>query len=102
MDARLYWPGLGEAPAAELVLRRLLPLARDGLARWGVATEHADRLLDIIEQRCLAGQTGAAWQTATVGALSNHGEADRTEALRLMTQRYIEHMHTNDPVHTWR
>src|SRR5450755_1846198 len=102
MDARLYWPGLGEAPAAELVLRRLLPLARDGLARWGVATEHADRLLDIIEQRCLAGQTGAAWQTATVGALSNHGEASRTEALRLMTQRYIEHMHTNDPVHTWR
>ena len=102
MDARLYWPGLGEAPAAELVLRRLLPLARDGLARWGVATEHADRLLDIIEQRCLGGQTGAAWQSATVAALSNHGAADRPEALRLMTQRYIEHMHTNDPVHAWR
>jgi len=27
LDAQLYWPGLGEAPAAELVLRRLLPLA---------------------------------------------------------------------------
>src|SRR5450631_2835135 len=102
MDARLYWPGLGEAPAAELVLRRLLPLAREGLARWGVATEHADRLLDIIEQRCLTGQTGAAWQTATVRALSNHGEASRAEALRLMTQQYIECMHTNEPVHTWR
>ena len=36
LDARLYWPGLGEAPVAELVLRRLLPLAREGLARWGV------------------------------------------------------------------
>ncbi len=102
MDARLYWPGLGEAPAAELVLRRLLPLAREGLARWGVATEHADRLLDIIEQRCLTGQTGAAWQTATVRALSDHGATDRAEALRLMTQRYIEYMHTNEPVHTWR
>ena len=102
MDARLYWPGLGEAPAAELVLRRLLPLAREGLARWGVATEHADRLLDIIEQRCLTGQTGAAWQTATVRALSDHGATDRAEALRLMTQRYIECMHTNEPVHTWR
>ncbi len=102
MDARLYWPGLGEAPAAELVLRLLLPLAREGLARWGVATEHADRLLDIIEQRCLTGQTGAAWQTATVRALSDHGATDRAEALRLMTQRYIECMHTNEPVHTWR
>jgi hypothetical protein len=26
---------------------------------------------------------------------------DRREALRQMTQRYIEHMHTNEPVHTW-
>ena len=102
MDARLYWPGLGEAPVAELVLRRLLPLAREGLARWGVATDHADRMLDIIEQRCLTGQTGAAWQARTVHALSSHGEADRAEALRLMTQRYIEHMHSNAPVHTWR
>lgn len=101
MDARLYWPGLGEAPVAELVLRRLLPLAREGLAAWDVATEPADRLLDIIEQRCLTGQTGAAWQKATVAALSNHGAADRAEALRLMTQRYIQHMHTNEPVHTW-
>jgi Glutamate-cysteine ligase family 2(GCS2) len=100
MDAQLYWPGLGEAPAAELVLRRLLPLAREGLGRWGVSTVHADRLLGIIEQRCLTGQTGAAWQVATVGALSEGG-ADRNEALRLMTQRYIEHMHTNQPVQTW-
>ena len=101
MDARLYWPGLGEAPAAELVLRRLLPMAREGLASWGVDTGLSDRLLDIIEQRCLTGQTGAAWQKATVAALSSHGAADRGEALRLMTQRYIEHMHTNEPVHTW-
>jgi gamma-glutamyl:cysteine ligase YbdK (ATP-grasp superfamily) len=101
MDARLYWPGLGEAPVAELVLRRLLPLARDGLARWGVLPHHADRLLGIIEQRCLTGQNGAAWQIGTVAALTERGRADRAEILRQMTQRYIEHMHTNEPVHTW-
>jgi gamma-glutamyl:cysteine ligase YbdK (ATP-grasp superfamily) len=96
LDAQLYWPGAGEAPAAELVLRRLLPLARDGLAQWGVNAAQADRLLGIIEQRCLSGQNGAAWQIASAGA-----EPDRREALRLMTQRYIEHMHTNAPVHAW-
>jgi gamma-glutamyl:cysteine ligase YbdK (ATP-grasp superfamily) len=101
MDARLYWPGLGEAPVPELVLRRLLPLARDGLARWGVLPAHADRLLGIIEQRCLTGQNGAAWQIGTVQALTERGGADRAEVLRQMTQRYIEHMHTNEPVHTW-
>jgi hypothetical protein len=101
LDAQLYWPGLGEAPAAELVLRRLLPLAHDGLVRWGVNPADADRLLGIIEQRCLTGRTGAAWQVATVAALTQRSGADRPEALRLMTQRYIEHMHTNQPVHTW-
>jgi gamma-glutamyl:cysteine ligase YbdK (ATP-grasp superfamily) len=101
LDAQLYWPGLGEAPAAEIVLRRLLPLAHDGLVRWGVNPADADRLLGIIEQRCLTGRTGAAWQVATVAALTQRSGADRPEALRLMTQRYIEHMHTNQPVHTW-
>jgi hypothetical protein len=27
--------------------------------------------------------------------------APRWEGLRLMTKRYIEHMHANQPVHTW-
>src|SRR6202042_329078 len=100
LDARLYWPGLGEAPGAELVLRRLLPMAREGLARWGVNPDDADRLLGIIEQRCLTGRNGATWQIETTAALTERG-ADRTEALRQMTQRYIELMHANEPAHTW-
>jgi hypothetical protein len=102
LNARLYWPGLGEAPVAELVLRRLLPLAREGLRRWGVDPGSADRLLGIIEQRCLTGRNGAVWQVATTRAISGQtGGADRPEALRQMTQRYIELMHGNEPVHTW-
>ncbi len=100
LDAHLYWPGLGEVPVADLVLRRLLPAAREGLTRWGVNPAQADRLLGFIEQRCITGQTGAAWQIGVVAAISERG-ADRPEALRQMTQRYIEHMHTNEPVHTW-
>src|ERR1700691_2364960 len=101
IDARLFWPGLGEVPVSELVLRRLLPIAFDGLANWGVAQESSDRLLGIIEQRCLTRQTGAAWQVATVTKITENEAADRPEALRQMTQRYIEHMHANEPVHTW-
>jgi hypothetical protein len=101
LASHLYWPGLGEAPVAELVLRRLLPLAREGLRRWGVNPIHADRLLGIIEQRCLTGRTGAAWQISTVSAFTERTGAERPEALRQMTQRYIEQMHTNQPVHTW-
>ncbi|MEQ4715114.1 glutamate--cysteine ligase [Nonomuraea sp. B19D2] len=97
LDARLYWPGMGEVPAAELILRRLLPMAHEGLAEWGVHGPVADRLLGIIEGRCLTGRTGASWQVERVRA---HG-GDRHEALRSMTLEYIERMHSNEPVHTW-
>jgi len=101
LDAQVYWPGLGQVPVAELVLRRLLPLAAEGLDRWEVSAAVRDRLLGIIQQRCLTGQNGAAWQVATLHRLDAERSLDRHQALRRMTQRYIEHMHTNEPVHTW-
>ncbi|MGK2867762.1 MAG: glutamate--cysteine ligase [Mycobacterium sp.] len=100
MDARLYWPGLGEVTADELVLRELLPLAHEGLRRWGVAADVRDRYLGVIEARAKSGRNGAAWQTATVRALQEQGLA-RPAALAEMLRRYTHHMHTNEPVHTW-
>jgi hypothetical protein len=101
IDATLYWPGVGEVPAAELILRKLLPLAHEGLDRWGVDPARRDRLLGIIERRCVTGRTGAAWQIATVDAIEESTAAPRHEALRLMTRRYVENMRTNAPVHEW-
>jgi hypothetical protein len=100
LDAQLYWPGLGEVPAAELVLRRLLPMARDGLDRWGVDAGDRDRLLGIVEGRCTTGRNGASWQAEQVRALEARGHP-RAEALRHMTLAYRELMHANEPVHTW-
>ncbi len=101
IEAKLYWPGLGEVPATELVLRRLLPLAHSGLDSWGVAPKDRDRLLGIIEQRCLTARNGSTWQTEMVRQLDEERHLDRASALRAMTRRYAEHMHTNEPVHTW-
>ncbi len=101
LDAEVYWPGVGVVPVTELTLRALLPLAAKGLARWGVDEADAGRLLSIIEQRCLTGRNGASWQVRSVHDLQGGGVGDRREALRLMTQGYIERMNTNEPVHTW-
>ena len=48
-------PGVGDVPVTELVLRRLLPLAHEGLERYGVDPHARDRLMEIIERRCVAG-----------------------------------------------
>ena len=100
MDARLYWPGLGEVTPDELVLRQLLPMADEGLRRWGVAGEVRDRYLGVIEGRAKTGRNGAAWQVSTVQALQERGMT-RPQALAEMLRLYCERMHSNEPVHTW-
>jgi hypothetical protein len=101
IEARVYWPGIGEVPAAELVLRRLLALAHEGLSRWGVDSSDADRLLGIIERRCVLLRNGASWQSEMFHHLYDDKRSKRPEALREMTTRYREHMHSNVPVHDW-
>ncbi|HSE72794.1 MAG TPA: glutamate--cysteine ligase [Nocardioidaceae bacterium] len=101
IEANVYWPGVGQVAATELVVRRLLPMARSGLDAWGVDAEERDRLLDIIEQRCLTGQNGSAWFLRTFHANRESGSGDRMEALRHTLNDYRARMHTNEPVHTW-
>lgn len=60
-----------------------------------------DRLLGIIEQRCLSSRNGATWQTKTFHRLFDAGAMDRFDALREVVRLYSEQMHANLPVHEW-
>ncbi|OBI25586.1 glutamate--cysteine ligase [Mycobacterium sp. E1386] len=100
IDARLHWPGLGEVAATALVLDTLLPIADEGLRRWGMDAEVRDRFLGVIEGRARSGRNGASWQVSTVRALEDGGMT-RPAALAEMLRRYCDHMHANEPVHTW-
>ena len=101
IEARVYWPGVGEAPVAELVLRKLLPMAHAGLEAAGVETADRERLLGVIERRCVELTNGAAWQSAAFQRLYGERGLDRADALRELTVRYRELMHANEPVHAW-
>src|SRR3954452_22313948 len=101
IDAQVYWPGLGQVAATELVVRRLLPMARAGLDSWGALPDERDRLLGIIEQRCIVGQNGASWFAERFHQRVGSNGGDRLDALRATLNQYRERMHTNEPVHTW-
>jgi len=98
IDAQVYWPAVGQVRATELVLRRLLPLAKQGLEDWGASGEEIDRYLGIIEQRCLVGVNGAEW---FAGRMAQRRGEERYDALRATLLEYRERMHSNEPVHTW-
>jgi hypothetical protein len=99
LEGPLYWPGSGWIRPDELVLRKLLPQAAEGLARFGVTAPVIDRYLSVIERRCALRRTGASWQVDAVAALEARG-ADRHAALRGMLDRYLESSEANHPVHT--
>ncbi len=98
IDTQIYWPGVGQVRVTELVLRKLLPMARSGLEAWGVPQQECERMLEIIEGRCLSGINGAEWFTRRMHARS---DLDRYDALRTTLEEYREQMHANRPVHTW-
>src|SRR6516164_1582089 len=103
LSARLSWPAghkdqMRTLPAARLV-RELVPAAREGLLQAGVAAAEADGLLDVISARAASGQTGAAWQRATLAAAERHH--DRQHALAIMLDLYLYCADTGLPVHTW-
>ncbi len=103
LSAQLSWPAwhrdqIRTLPAAELVTE-LIPAARQGLLEAGVAPAEAASLLDVISARAASGQTGAAWQCATLAnAEQDH---NRQHALAVMLGRYLRCADTGLPVHTW-
>ncbi|PID53535.1 MAG: glutamate--cysteine ligase [Micrococcales bacterium] len=100
LDGTIYWPGTGPCPADELVLRKLLPMAEEGLRAWGMDAEARDRYLGIVEERVTSGRNGASWQVQAVHRFEQRG-MDRRAALTAMLRAYSEGMHSNQPVHTW-
>ena len=100
LDASVYWPGIGDIPVAELVVRHLVPMAAEGLRELGVEDALIERYLTVIRERARTEQNGSAWQISVLGKLEAEGY-DRASALAEMTRRYWHHMHSNEPVHLW-
>ena len=103
LSARLTWPAghpdqIRTLAAAKLV-PELVPAARQGLVDAGVTAAEADGLLEVISARAASGQTGAAWQRATLAAASRRH--DRERALAVMLDHYLQCADTGLPVHTW-
>lgn len=102
--ARLVWPIIGRHCLEERDLgalaRQLLPAARDGLQRIGMAEVEIDRYLGVIEERIALGQTGASWQLKQLRAMNCPWPAPMG-AQRAMFAGYLERQLSGVPVARW-
>ena len=83
------------------MLRRLLPMADEGLGRWGVEADERTRLLSIIEQRCVHRPQRRLLVRRAGQRAGSAAATTAPEALRHALLDYRELMHGNEPVHTW-
>ena len=101
IDARVYWPGVGEVPGVGAGAAAAAADGPRGARRAGASTRPTPT-------GCWRSSSAAASTQRNGAVVAGRGvppalrrRLDRADALREMTVRYREHMHSNEPVHTW-
>lgn len=99
IDTEFTWFDDKKWGACDLVLEKLLPLARKGLKSRNIDPKDIDRYLNVIEERAKTHMNGARWQLRAYTHLLK--ETTQDEALAIMTASMIKNQALEKPVHTW-
>lgn len=99
IDTTFTWFKDQKVPVTELILKELLPMAREGLKFRKVKPADITKYMDIIEARAKEHKTGARWALRGFTALRN--EVTNDEAVTCITAAILKNQKMNKPVHTW-
>lgn len=100
IDSTFSWMKDKKVPVKELILKELLPLAKEGLKMRKVKSADISKYLDIIEARTKEHKTGARWALRTFTSLIK--DVTNDEAVTAVTSAIIKNQQQNKPVHTWK
>ncbi len=101
LNAEFNWVGGETIAARELIIERLVPLAREGLRASGIDAEDINRYLNIIEERVKRGRTGSDWALQSLAHMKTEG-GNQDERLRTLTAVTIARQRKGRPVHSWK
>jgi CBS domain-containing protein len=97
--AGFHWLDERDVAADELLVKELIPIAREGLLDHGTAPADVDRYLGLMEERVKLRRTGALWM---VQSLERLGTADKpSERIRKMTRDFARQQWSGKPIHEW-
>ncbi|MBZ0265451.1 CBS domain-containing protein [bacterium] len=99
LGAQFTWLHGKRRTAQELILKELLPLAREGLITSRVDSSDIDKYLGVIEERVEKEATGSQWTLSSLNNLRLQGP--RGEQLNAITAAMINRQNTGEPVHKW-
>ncbi len=99
LDAHFHWVDGKKIPAQELICRKLLPIAGDGLRAADLDESDINHYLGIIERRAVSGRTGAAWLTESLTSMN--GNRSAPERMHALVRATIARQQEGAPVHAW-
>ena len=99
MKTGFRWLDGDTISARDLILQRLLPLAREGLREAGVQECDVDRYLGVVGERVQSGTTGSRWMERSVIGMKDKGT--RSERMAAVTAATIVRQIEGEPCHTW-
>ncbi len=99
LRSQMSWIDGKTHASRDLILQHLLPLAKTGLDRAGIAVEDSERFLGIIEERVSKDITGSKW---ILDSLAGMPKLAKTNVrMRALTSSMIENQVAGKPLHTW-
>ena len=96
-ESVMVWMGK-KISVRDLVIKELLPIAKEGLKKVNIDQKDIDRLLGVIEGRALS-LTGSQWKLKNYRYLRNHLKQD--DALMALTKAIYKNQQGNLAVHEW-
>ncbi|MDX1673044.1 MAG: CBS domain-containing protein, partial [Balneolaceae bacterium] len=85
--------------AQDLILKELLPIAREGLKKADIHQDDIDKYLGIVEERVSLGKTGSSWMLDSYNQLIKNVSSE--EASITVTEGIYRRQKQGNPVHTW-
>jgi hypothetical protein len=98
IQSGMVWDG-ELLPVRDLIIDKLIPMAKEGLKKRGVNSEDIERYLTVIEERAKGYATGARWIVKSYRNLRK--EMDREESTVALTAIMHNRRVSGQPVHEW-
>lgn len=99
LSAQMIWMNEEDYPIGQLIVQEFLPVARRGLARFGIDSDDIDRTLGTLESRVTRRKTGAKWMLRSVAHM--RGSGTRHSRLTGLTRAMLQYQDSGRPVHEW-
>ncbi len=99
LGANFTWLDGTTMPAQQLLLDRLIPMAREGLREGKLDEADIDRYLGIVQERVATGRSGSWWMLKSFSELRRHGTEG--EQLNALTAATLARQKDNQPVAQW-